>query len=327
MRAVALVESPEHVCCRYRLRAFLPLLAAAGHQLHLHAWPRGIARLRPPAVDVVIIQRRLPPAWELARLRAAARHLVFDFDDAVFLRDSYHPKGSHSVRLRRRFAAIMRACDIVAAGNEWLADRATGAGARDVRVIPTTVDVSAFPAARHVGNGITAVWIGSASTLEGLMRAKPLLEHLGKNVPGLRLRLICDASLQLDHLPVEHIPWSAASETEAIASADVGISLLPDDDWSRGKCGLKVLQYLAASLPVVGNAVGVTAELVRGAGILVTTPDEWVAAIQRLRDPALRRSLGAAGRARVQARYDIATGAAAWQQLLDDLTASAREAG
>lgn len=171
------------------------------------------------------------------------------------------------------------------------------------------------------------VWVGSASTLQGLIRAKPLLEHLGRSVAGLRLRLVCDATLQLDHLPFEHVPWTAAGEADAIAGADVGISLLPDDDWSRGKCGLKVLQYLAAGLPVVGNPVGVTAELIRGAGLLATTPDEWVAAIERLHDPALRQSLGAAGRARVQAQYDIATGAAAWRQLLDDFTAAAREAG
>jgi hypothetical protein len=163
VRAVALVESPEHVCCRYRLRAFVPHLAAAGHRLDLHAWPRGLARLRPPTADVVIVQRRLPPAWELARLRAAARHLVFDFDDAVFLRDSYHPKGPDSARLSRRFAAMMRACDVVTAGNGWLAGRAAEAGARDVRVVPTCVDVSAIlPRSQAGGWERGSCWSGSA---------------------------------------------------------------------------------------------------------------------------------------------------------------------
>jgi len=344
VRAVALVDSLDHVCCRYRLRAFAPHLAAAGHRLDLHTWPRGLARLRPPAADVIIVQRRLPPAWERARLRAAARHLVFDFDDAVFLRDSYHSNGPHSARRRRRFVALVRASDAVVAGNDWLAARAADAGGRNVRVIPTCVDVSAYQSrafaaegqaasfalrsgANKCATGLTLVWVGSASTLQGLVRARPLLEQLGRSIAGLRLRVVCDAPLHLDYLPVEHVPWTAAGEAGAIAGADVGISILPEDDWSRGKCGLKVLQYLAAGLPVVGNPVGVTAEQIRGAGFLATTTDEWVAAIQRLRDPALRQSLGAAGRATVQARYDVCAGAAAWRRLLDEFAARVREAG
>jgi glycosyltransferase involved in cell wall biosynthesis len=332
VRIVALVEGPDHVCCRYRLRAFAPALTARGHSLDLVAWPRGFARWRLPdqiaAADVVVVQRRLPPAWELARLRRAARRLVFDFDDAVFQRDSYHPRGPASPRLRRRFAAIARACDAVAAGNPWLAERAVRAGAANVHVIPTCVDPSLYPVARHDRpGGITLVWVGSSSTLRGLERERPLLEHLGRNVPDLTLRLVCDQPIAFEHLRVEYVPWTEAGEPEAIAGADVGLSLLPDDDWSRGKCGLKVLQYLAAGLPVAGNAVGVTRDMVVDAGFLAGTPGEWVAVLECLRDPGLRRRLGAAGRRRVEERYSVTAGLTAWGRLLDTLARPAREAG
>src|SRR5207253_3934259 len=117
------------------------------------------------------------------------------------------------------------------------------------------------------------------------------------------LKLICDRFLSLRHLPVVRCRWSQAGETAALADADIGISWVPDDLWSRGKCGLKVLQYMAAGLPVVANPVGVQAELVRHGenGFLARTPDEWAEAVGRLaHDPELRRRMGQAGRRLVE---------------------------
>ena len=107
-----------------------------------------------------------------------------------------------------------------------------------------------------------------------------------------------------------------------MAAADVGISWVPDDLWSRGKCGLKVLQYMAAGLPVVANPVGVQADLVRHGetGFLARTPAEWVEALRRLgADPELRCRLGAAGRRRVEAEFSVEAGAARWLTLLHGL--------
>jgi glycosyltransferase involved in cell wall biosynthesis len=95
---------------------------------------------------------------------------------------------------------------------------------------------------------------------------------------------------------------------------------VPDDPWSRGKCGLKVLQYQAAGLPVVANPVGVQADMVRDekTGYLVETTENWVAAVRRLAaDPTLRRRLGTAGRAQVESTYNVTAGGAAWAGVLD----------
>ncbi|HJT77636.1 MAG TPA: glycosyltransferase family 4 protein, partial [Gemmataceae bacterium] len=328
MRLTALVDGPEHVCCRYRVAAFRPFLEAAGHSLDLHPWPRPwwsrwrlLRELR--GTEALLIQRRLLPGWQVALLRRAARFLLFDFDDAVFLRDSYAPRGPHSPRRLRRFAGVTRAADAAVAGNTFLRDAAARwAGAGRVEVIPTCVDPERYPVAEHLraGEGVQLVWIGSSSTLRGLEAVRPLLEEVGRRCPGLRLKLVCDRFLELRHLPVLACPWSEAREAPELAAADVGISWVPDDDWSRGKCGLKVLQYMAAGLPVVANPVGVQAEIVRHGetGFLVDSPEGWAAAVGRLaRDPALRRRMGKAGRRVVEAEYSVRAGAARWLALLE----------
>jgi glycosyltransferase involved in cell wall biosynthesis len=166
------------------------------------------------------------------------------------------------------------------------------------------------------------VWVGSSSTLRGLEAVRPLWDEVGRAWPGLELKLVCDRSLSLGRLRVSFRPWSEATEAADLADADVGVSWVPDDDWSRGKCGLKVLQYMAAGLPVIANPVGVQAGLVRHGetGYLATTPDEWREAVGRLTcDPALRRRMGQAGRRRVEAEFSVAAGAARWAHMLDGL--------
>jgi glycosyltransferase involved in cell wall biosynthesis len=225
----------------------------------------------------------------------------------------------------QRFAATARASDAVIAGNDFLRDQAARwAGRSSVRVIPTCVDPGRYPLAEHTrrGNGVQPVWVGSSSTLRGLEACTPLLEEVGRRVPGLRLKLVCDRFLRLEHLAVVPEPWTEPGEAMALARADVGISWIPDDLWSRGKCGLKVLQYMAAGLPVVANPVGVHPEMIRHGenGFLAETPAEWVEAVGRLAaDPALRRKMGRAGRRRVEADYAVAVGARDWLALLDNL--------
>lgn len=338
MKIIGLVEGIAHVCCRYRLRSYADGFADQGISLELRPIGSGISRWRNLAdvtdADVVILQRKLLASWEIDRLRRHSRRLIFDFDDAVFSRDSYHPRGQDSSKHRRRFEATVRVCDAVVAGNAWLADQALQAGADRPMTIPTCVDPDLYHPSLHNHDrpGLTMVWVGSSSTLQGLELERVLLETLGLRVPGLKLRVVCDQSIEFRHLPVEYCPWSEADEASAIGGADVGLSLLPDDEWSRGKCGLKVLQYMAAGLPVVGNPVGVTAELIGKpedpfrAGVLASNSDDFVAALESMRSPAVRRQLGSVARRRVIERFSIKAGLQRWLRLLGDL-ASARRAG
>lgn len=335
MDGLAIVEGLDHVCCRYRVRAFLPALARAGIDLRIAPLRRGVARRWAQLqdarrYDVVLLQRKLLPGWQLDRLRTRARRLVFDFDDAVLYRDSYDPRGPHCPRRARRFARTVRAADLVVAGNGFLAQcaRDAGAPAHRVRVVPTCVDTSRPlpPAPRPRGRGLTLVWIGSSSTLKGLERDRALLERLGRTVPGLTLRLICDRFADFGPLRIEAVPWSEADEAEALATADVGISLIPDDLWSRGKCGLKVLQYLASGLPVVANPVGVHPEMIREGsnGYLPATADAWEDAIGRLtRHPEERAAMAHAARRSAEERYSVAAWSAEVAHALTGTTAAA----
>ncbi|MFN4258802.1 MAG: glycosyltransferase [Gemmataceae bacterium] len=334
MRLTALVDSPDHVCCRYRLRAFASAWAAAGYTLELLPRPASWwdwCRFLRRRFDTLIIQRRLFSPWQLTLLRRRCRFLIFDFDDAVFLRDSYSRKAFASSRRVRWFRAMMQAADAVVAGNDFLRDHAARwTHPERVRVIPTCVEVRNYPLARHDNRvAVQLAWIGSSSTLQGLEAVRPLWEAIGQQLPQLRLKLICDRIMRLDHLPILFCPWSEATEATELATCDIGISWVPDDPWSRGKCALKVVQYLAAGLPVVVNPVGVQADLVGSApiGFAAQTTEQWIAALGRLaQEPALRRQQGRTGRQLVEHDYSVTVGAARWLQLLDCLHARARGA-
>jgi glycosyltransferase involved in cell wall biosynthesis len=329
MHWIALVDHPEHVCCRYRLAAFRPFLEQAGHTLELVTVPRPwwsrlglFHRLRDANV---IVQRRLLAGWQRTLLRRAARRILFDFDDAVFLRDSYAARGLHDRRRLRRFAGMVRCADAIIAGNAFLAEQtAQWTDERSIQVIPTCVDPKRYLLTEPMkkGSGLELVWVGSSSTLRGLQAIAPLLEEIGRSVPGVRLKLLCDRFLTLRDVPVLPVPWTEANEAAEIARADIGISWLPEDAWSCGKCGLKVLQYLAAGLPVIANPVGVQIDMVHHGetGFLARTPEQWIEAVRRLAEDAeLRRRMGLAGRRLVETRYSIGVGAARWLRLLDRL--------
>ncbi len=329
MRIVALVESVGHVCERYRISAFAPIFADAGHSLELVPLARGTFQrafqfrgLR--SADIVILQRKLLPQLDLVVLRQYAQRLIFDFDDAIFGRDSYSTKGFASSGRQSRFTRTARLADVIVAGNDHLAAEARRLEPQaSVVRIPTCVNPANYPIATHTRKpSVRFVWVGSASTLQAFSRIRPILDAIGQAIRGSTLAMICDRFMTFDHLQVEPIAWSELSEAEELARCDIGIAWMPDDPWSRGKCGLKVLQYQAAGLPVIANPVGVHTSMVRAneTGFTATTTEEWVSAAVRLAESAvLRQKLGDAGRRQTEVAYSIGAGGQLWLQLLDRL--------
>jgi glycosyltransferase involved in cell wall biosynthesis len=316
MKLLALIEGPDHVCFRYRIEAFAPALHERGCTLEslplLPGTLERCAQLRAAAgADIVILQRKLLPLWQVRLLRKHARFLVYDFDDALFCRDSYSRKGPMSWTRLAHFWATTYAADAVLAGNEYLREQAaTYVDPQRVHLVPTCVDLARYVPAVHRQRtgGARLAWIGQHSTLSCLNLAQPHLAAATARVPGLELRVICNRFPDLAAVHVVPRPWSSANEAHELADADIGISFLPDDPWSLGKCGLKVLQYMAAGLPVVANPVGMNREMVRDGetGLLAETPRQWAEAIARLAaDHRLRQRLGERGRELVRQRYSV----------------------
>ena len=339
MRLLALAETSNHVCARYRIRAFQPALLTAGWSLTVEGIATGlIDRLRQidrvGAYDAVLLQRKLLPRWQIGLLRKRARTLLFDFDDAVLYRDSYDRRGPLCPRRAARFRTTIQAADIVIAGNDFLAESAKqfGARAERIRIVPTCIDTTKYPIAAHpiAGAGLELAWIGSSSTLAGLERQSELWKDIARGVAGVRLRLICDRFPKFDFMPIVPVPWSEATESDELAKAGVGVSWIPDDLWSRGKCGLKILQYMAAGLPAVANPVGVHTEMIRPdvTGYLPRTSHEWVDAVRSLYDDAARRrEMGLEARRRVESDYSVAAWSSTFVGIVSGRSAVARSQG
>jgi glycosyltransferase involved in cell wall biosynthesis len=198
--------------------------------------------------------------------------------------------------------------DAVAAGNDVLAGVARP-DARAVEILPTSIDISSYrPAAG--GGAPTIVWIGSPENLIYLEMVRPALVRLTARHPALKMRVICSAFPAWPGVNVERIPWSEATEAAALAAAHIGIMPLTDDEWSRGKCAFKLLQYMAASLPCVASPVGANTEAVIDGvnGFHAATSEDWESRLEMLIvAPQLRARFGAAGFEHVQRRYSMRT--------------------
>lgn len=335
---LALIERPGHVCYRYRLEAFGPALADAGWTLKPLAlarssWPALGELAQVAAADAVLLQRRLLPWWRMRLIRAAARRLIFDLDDAVFFRDFNASRPAESWQRRGRFQAIVRAADAVLAGNRYLQREAARAGARSAPwVFPTCIEPSRYALARHErpAGQVQLAWIGSHATAQALTALQPMLAAAGQRCEAMELKLISDRAPELPGVAARLCPWSTQTEADQLAEADVGITFLPDHPWSDGKCGLKVLQYMAAGLPVVANPIGMHPVLVRHGetGFLASTPEDWGEAVARLaRSPELRRAMGQAGRAFVERHYSVRRWSGLLPSVLDQITTGRATAG
>jgi glycosyltransferase involved in cell wall biosynthesis len=318
---------------RHRMQSLVPALQAAGWQLRCEQFPSGRYGLRTVErrrllrwADVAVLHQIKLSALEASLFAAFCRHRVFDFDDAIYVRKPRRlgEEADDSIWRRRKFAATCRFVDVVAAGNEVLADVARGY-ARRVAIMPTSIDVSCYrPTTAGPETAPTIVWIGSPENLVYLEMIRPALARLSGRVANLRLRVICSAFPQWPEITIERVAWSSATEVDGLASAHIGIMPLSDDDWTRGKCAFKLLQYMAAKLPCVASPVGANTEAVIDGvtGFHARDLEQWESRLAALVESAeLRARFGAAGYAHVQERYAMSSYRARYADLLAQLAA------
>jgi len=259
--------------------------------------------------DIVYVFREaavLGPAVFERWIRRSGVPFIYDFDDAVFERYVSPSNGYLSLlKCPGKTAAICRLATHVIAGNRYLADYARRHNDR-VTIVPTTIDTEAYQPVAPARKRVPVVgWSGSHSTVQHLRRIDTALKRLAAT-HEFRLKVIGTNSYPLDGVAVDAQPWRRDTETVDLAEIDIGVMPLPDDRWSRGKCGLKALQYMALGIPAICSPVGVNSEIIRHDenGLLASTEDEWVTTLGALLDNQERRErLGSAGRRTVEAAY------------------------
>ena len=259
--------------------------------------------------DLLWIEKELfpyIPAWAERLLASSGVRYVVDYDDAVFHSYDLHRNALVRKVLGKKIDSVMRHAAVVVCGNSYLAERASKAGARRIEIVPTVIDLQRYlmlePAVAQ--EFIRIGWMGSLSTVKYLRAVASALQTTSTKIP-LKL-IVVGARCELPGIDVEFRPWSEDSEVEEIQHFDIGIMPLHQGPWELGKCGYKLIQYMACGKPVIASPVGFNQEIAQHGlkGYLANDVDSWREALEELcADADTRRRMGERGRISVEKMY------------------------
>jgi len=280
-------------------------------------------------VELIWVEKEFLPWFPAIIEEIVTKHNiphVVDYDDAVFHR--YDRNSNPIIRnfLGHKIDRVMRKASVVIAGNEYIANRAREAGAPRVEILPSVVDVSQYAVKQTDADKIFKIgWIGSPVTAHYLDMVSDAVSKLSQE-SDIRLILVGSGQKHpFPNIPTDMLLWNEEFEHTVNQKFDVGIMPLADNSFERGKCGYKLIQYMAGGLPVVASPVGVNQQIVEQGinGYLANTPDEWLDAFRTLRDhPQKRDMMGKAGRKKAEAFYNLQVTA---PKLLDLLKQAANQ--
>ena len=250
------------------------------------------------------------PAWFEKALLSSAVPYVLDYDDAVFHYYDQHRNLVVRALLTGKHPALIESAALVVVGNAYLAEFVQAAGARQVKLVPTVIDLERYSIAAinpvKIDGTPCVGWIGQRTTAAFLAPYAPIFVRLFAEELARFAAIGIDApSLGL---PMASINWTEQTEVASISSFDIGIMPLVDEPFERGKCGYKLIQYMACGLPVVASPVGVNRQIVEHGvnGFVAETPEQWEQALRTLlADAGLRKRMGQAGRQKVEQQYCI----------------------
>lgn len=275
--------------------------------------------------DLVVIEKEIFPYFPSIveqYLNYQNIPYVVDYDDAIFHRYDQHPNKYIRWLLSKKIASVMRYSSLVIAGNDYLANYAQQANSPRVQIIPTVIDLNRYPLHQPIKNDIFTIgWIGSPSTTTYLQAIAPALTKVCEQGKKVQVVLIGATKFDLPNVKIENLAWSEDTEVSLLQQCDIGIMPLIDDPWARGKCGFKLIQYMACSLPVIASPVGVNNQIVEQGinGFLATTVEEWIEFLLILYgDFDLRAAMGKAGRKKVEQQYCLQVTAPQLAKCLQD---------
>lgn len=263
--------------------------------------------------DIIFIQREAfmtgTTFFEEQFAKSKAK-VIFDFDDSIWMQNVSDANKKFSfLKDASKTSRIIALSDMIFAGNQYLADYAKPFNS-NIRIVPTTIDTDEYQRlALPEDDKITIGWSGSITTIQHFKFAVPaLLKVKQKYGNAIKIKVIGDANYKNEALDVISMNWNKQDELKELSSFDIGIMPLPDDEWAKGKCGLKGLQYMALEIPTIMSPVGVNSEIIQSGvnGFLATTDDDYVNAISLLiEDKALRKKVGAEGRKTVVDKFSV----------------------
>lgn len=263
-----------------------------------------------------------PPLFEWWLAKVLKKKIIYDFDDAIWI-----PNITESNRLARLVKCFWKVKYIckwsyrISVGNDYLATYAKQYNS-DVTYNPTCVDtVNRYNivAEQHC-QPVTIGWTGSHSTIQFLAVAVPALKKL-EQVQNFRLLVICDQKPEFDIASMEFMPWNKETEIEDLAKINIGIMPLKTDAWSEGKCGFKIIQYMALGIPAVASPVGVNKSIIDDGvnGYICQTDDEWINCLTiLLQDEQKRKAFGNAGKRKIEQQYSISSNSENFLSLLSN---------
>ncbi len=313
MKVAFLIHSLEVNSCRYRVLQYLPYLKERGVEVSIHFYKRRWTEKLKfyhtlDRYDILYIHRKLFSPVEFWYLHRKAKKIIYDFDDALMYRSS-GSENPYSLSRRNKFVYMMKRVDFVIAGNQFLKSEVLPHNSK-VMVIPTSINLSRYTFKEYFcrEGSLTIGWLGSSSTLKYLKALMPIFENLYQRCPHFQVKIVCDQFLDSSKVPVTKKRWSLEEEEADLKSFDIGVMPLSNDLWSKGKCGLKILQYQSVGIPVVCTPVGINRDIVEDGvnGFWAEDGDAWEDRILKLiRDEGLRREMGLEGRKIVENDYSL----------------------
>lgn len=325
MNIIFLIRPNNHPASRYRVKQYIPFLRQQGVKVKLTLFPKSIfewarftKRLR--GVDIVFAQKKKINNFWMQRIKKSGAKVVYDVDDAVMFNSSRHESPDSPMRMRK-YKKMVERCDGIITGNSYLKSLTEKYNSK-IWVLSLSMDMSKYPVKEYksdneicsvcqkekIKDKIVLGWIGGAKSLFFVNNIMPTLEEVAMRHKNLVLKIVCSKFPESSKIEIIKKEWREEDEGQDVRSFDIGLAMLTDDPWSKGKCGTKLLQCMAAGVPSIASPVGVHNEIIDEGinGFLARNRDEWFEKISILvKNAALRKSIGLAGRKTVEENYSL----------------------
>ncbi len=263
--------------------------------------------------DFVFIHREAspigPPLFEFIIAKILKKKIIFDFDDAIWLPNtSGQNKIIAFLKFHSKTGLIYKWSYKISAGNNFLSQYALKYNPK-VCINPTTIDTNQLHNKIKNQNSAEVIigWTGTHSTLIYLAEIVPIIRKLEEHF-NFTFLVICDKNPNYVLKSFRFLPWDKTSEIDDLLKINIGIMPLKDDEWAKGKCGFKALQYMSLGIPAVVSPVGVNLEIIKNnqTGFVCNSPGDWYLAFEKLlSNVSLREEMGKNARKTIIQNYSV----------------------